>query len=222
MNAPRRWVRVLRSRPRLWVALGVGGLLYAALQLTGLGEPSARALWAWNACAGVYLLAVAHMAFGATPARMERRGVRQADGRWLAMALVVLAAVAVLLAVVSQLAAVKALPGPSRLPHVALAALTVASSWLFTQTVLAVQYAHDFYLSRAIGRDDVLIFPGTKEPGYADFLYFACIIGTSGQTADVAFNGRTLRPLGTLHCVLAYAFNVCVLGLAINVAAGLA
>ncbi len=222
MNAPRRWVRVLRSRPRLWLALGVGAAVYAGLQFTGSAEPASRALWAWNACAAFYLLAVVHMAFGATPARIERRGVRQADGRVLAVAVVVLAAVAVLLAVFSQLASVKTLPGPQKLPHVALAALTVASSWLFTHTVFAVQYAHDFYLSRAIGRDDVLIFPGTKEPTYGDFMYFACVIGTSGQTADVAFNGRTLRPVGTLHCVLAYAFNVCVLGLAISVAVGLA
>ena len=157
----------------------------------------------------------------ATPARIERRGVRQADGRWLAMALVVLAAVAVLLAVFSQLAAVKALPGPSKLPHVALAALTVASSWLFTQTVFAVHYAHDFYLSRAIGRDDVLIFPGTKEPTYGDFLYFACVIGTSGQTADVSFASRAMRRTGLLHCVLSFFFNATVLALTINIASGL-
>ncbi len=221
MKPRQRWLRVLRSRPRLWAALAVGVAVHAALQWVDLSAPSARALLAWNACAATYLLATAHMAFGATPARMERRAVRHADGRWLAMAVVVLAAVAVLLAVVSQLAAVKDLPGPQKLPHVALAALTVASSWLFTQTLFAVHYAHDFYLGRAIGRDDALLFPGTKEPSYGDFLYFACVIGTSGQTADVAFNGRALRPVGTLHCVMAYLFNVAVLGLAVNIGAAL-
>jgi uncharacterized membrane protein len=137
------------------------------------------------------------------------------------LAMVVVAAVAVLLAVGSQLAALKDLHGAARAPHVALAALTVLTSWLFTQTLFALNYAHVFYLARREGRSDVLNFPGTTEPRYSDFLYFACVIGTSGQTADVAFNGSELRPVGTLHCVLAFAFNTTVLALAINIGAGL-
>jgi len=59
------------------------------------------------------------------------------------------------------------------------------------------------------------------QPVYADFFHFACVIGTSGQTADISFSGRALRPVGTLHCVLAFFFNTTVLALSINVAAGL-
>ena len=61
----------------------------------------------------------------------------------------------------------------------------------------------------------------TADPGYGDFFYFACIIGTSGQTADVAFQGSALRPVGPMHCVLAFAFNTTVLALTVNIAAGL-
>jgi len=214
-------VRLLRSRPRLWVSIACGIALYVLMSVLALGHPASRALVAWNAGAWLYLLLALHMSWGASPALMQRRAVRQGEGRALVLALVVVAAVAVLLAVGSQLALVKDLPGAAKTPHVALAALTVVSSWLFTQTLFAVNYAHDFYLSRAIGREDVLTFPGTKEPTYGDFFYFACVIGTSGQTADVAFNGRTLRPVGTLHCVLAFFFNTTVLALTINIAAGL-
>ena len=59
------------------------------------------------------------------------------------------------------------------------------------------------------------------EPGYGDFFYFACVIGTSGQTADVVFNGSALRPVGTLHCILAFFFNTTVLALTVNIAASL-
>ena len=61
--------------------------------------------------------------------------------------------------------------------------------------------------------------PGNNSDG--DFFYFACVIGTSGQTADVAFATSALRRVGTLHCVLAFFFNTTLLALTINVAAGL-
>lgn len=87
--------------------------------------------------------------------------------------------------------------------------------------LFALHDAHDFYLARSRGEPDALLFPGTADPGYRDVLYFACVIGTSGQTADVSFNGSTLRSVGTLHGVLAFFLNTTVLALAINIAAGL-
>jgi uncharacterized membrane protein len=152
---------------------------------------------------------------------MQRRAQAQSEGRVAMLVMVVVAAVAVLLAVASQLTVIKSLPRAAQAPHLALAALTVLTSWLFTQTLLALNYAHDFYTARALGRPDPLAFPGTVEPSYGDFFYFACVIGTSGQTADVVFNGTALRPVGTLHCILAFFFNTTVLALTVNIAAGL-
>ncbi len=216
-----RLARILRGHQRLWFAAAVGAAVYAALQLRGLGDGGAHVLVAWNAGAGLYLLLALHLAWGCSSAQMQRRAATQGEGRVLVLALVVISAVAVLLAVGSQLAAVKDLPGPEKTPHIALAALTVLSSWLVTQTLFAFSYAQDFYLARHHGRPDPLQFPGTADPVHADFFYFACIIGTSGQTADVPFQGGALRPVGTLHCVLAYAFNTTVLALTVNIAAGL-
>jgi uncharacterized membrane protein len=221
MSLPARTARILRTRPRLWLSTAFGAAVYAALAAAAIGHPASRLLVAWNAGALLYLALALHLAWGASAERMHHNALRQAEGRALVLTLVVIAAVAVLLAVASQLATVKQLPEGTRLPHVMLAALTVLSSWLFTQTLFAMSYAHDFYLARAAGRPDVLSFPGTTEPGYADFFYFACIIGTSGQTADVAFSGSALRKVGTLHCVLAFGFNTMVLALTINIAAGL-
>ena len=49
----------------------------------------------------------------------------------------------------------------------------------------------------------------------------AVVIGTSGQTADVAFSNAAMRRIGTWHCVLSFAFNTTVLALMINIAASL-
>jgi len=215
-----RLARTLRSHQRLWFAGAFGAAVFGLLRASGKGDAGTQALLGWNACAGLYLLLALHLAWGRSSQQLQQRAV-QSEGRVLVLGLAVVSAVAVLLAVGSQLAAVRALPGPAQTPHVLLAALTVLSSWLFTQTLFAFSYAHDFYLARHHGRPDPLMFPGTADPGYGDFFYFASIIGTSGQTADVVFQGSALRPVGTLHCVLAFAFNTTVLALVINIAAGL-
>jgi uncharacterized membrane protein len=212
---------LLLSRPRLWSSLALGALTYLALPASLVHHSASRALIAWNACAVLYLGLALHMVWQADAEQMQRRAIKQSEGRWLVLSMVVVAAVAVLLAVGSQLGAVKNMPAQPKFVHISLAAFTVISSWLFTQTLMAVHYAHDFYWARANGRPDALSFPGTNDPSYADFFYFSCVIGTSGQTADVSFNGADLRPVGTLHCVLAFFFNTTVLALTINIAAGL-
>jgi uncharacterized membrane protein len=215
------WWRALRARPRLVAAVLFGALLWWLVPGALNQHAEARALVAWNAGALLYLALVSHMVLNDTPERLRRRALLQDEGRIGVLGLVVLAAAAVLLAVGSQLAVVKDLQGPARVLHIALAALTVVTSWLFTQTLMALHYAHDFYMARARHQPDPLSFPGTADPRYGDFFYFACVIGTSGQTADVSFNGSALRGVGTLHCVLAFFFNATLLALSINIAAGL-
>ena len=49
----------------------------------------------------------------------------------------------------------------------------------------------------------------------------ACVIGTSGQRADVSFTGRKMRRIGLLHGLLCFFFNTTVLALTVNMASGL-
>jgi uncharacterized membrane protein len=139
----------------------------------------------------------------------------------LVLLLVITAALMCIGAIVAELAVVKDLKGTLRYAHIALAALTIASSWAFTQTMFALHYAHDYYLNAIRGEHGGLDFPGTQPPDYGDFLYFACIIGTSAQTADVGLSSRKMRRTGTVHCVLAFFFNTTLLALTINIASGL-
>ncbi|MFT3820018.1 MAG: DUF1345 domain-containing protein [Rubrivivax sp.] len=211
----------VRNRPRLWTSVAAGLLVALALPAGWTQHGFTRALVGWNACALLYLALVWQMARGAEPAFMLRRARAESEGRFLVLTLAVLASAAVLLATGSQLAAMKDLQGAGKTWHVALAGLTLMSSWLFTQALFALHYAHDFYVARDRHRADVLQFPGTEHPDYGDFLYFACVIGTSGQTADVSFSNSALRRVGLVHCVQAFFFNTVVLALTINIAAGM-
>ena len=139
----------------------------------------------------------------------------------VALGMVVLSALSCLAAIVAELAQAKTAQGALRYEHIGLAALTIVTSWCFTQIMFALHYAHDFYVSEIKNQSGGLDFPGGQAPDYADFLYLACVIGTSGQTADVSFTNRTLRRVGLLHCVLAFFFNTTVVALMINMASAL-
>jgi uncharacterized membrane protein len=208
----------LRARPRLLGSLVFGLGVFLLVRLSGLSR-AADTLVGWNAGSLMYLLFTWHMVWRTDVDAIKRRAVSQDQGRITILIVVVLTAAAVLLAVGTQLSQVTNLKGTARAMHVVLAALTVVTSWLFTQSVFAIHYAHDFYTARIHKAPDPLHFPGTPDPLYGDFFHFACVIGATGQTADISFNGSALRPVGTVHCVVSFFFNASLLALSINVAA---
>lgn len=180
-----------------------------------------RLIIGWNVGACLYLLLAFRMMFWSSHESMRARAPLQDEGRIIILFLVVTTAITSLGAIVAELAIVKDVHGQLRYGHVALVALTLLSSWAFTQVMFALHYAHDYYTAEARGGSGGLAFPGEPKPDYADFLYFACVIGTSGQTADVSFTSRSMRRTGLVHCVLAFLFNTTLLALTINIASGL-
>jgi uncharacterized membrane protein len=213
--------RMLRTRPRL-VSAVLAGLAWLLL-MPAAWAPNlvTRALVAWNLGVLLYLGLAGVMMLGSSHARMRERAHLESEGRWAVLGLVSLCALSSLVAIALQLGVARELQGSAKLAHMGLAGLTVLSSWAFMQTIFALHYAHEFYVARGRHAPGGLEFPGTPEPDYLDFLYVACVVGTSGQTADVSFSTQAMRRTGLLHCVLAFFFNTTVLALAINIAAGL-
>ena len=214
-------LRLLRARPRLWLAATAGLLLAWLLPATVASHAVTRWLIAWNCFAGLYVVLAVVMMLRSSPLTMRRRALLQDDGQSVILLLVVVSAVASLAAIGGQLVVVKDMHGAQRLLHIALAGVTVITSWAFIQIMFALHYAHDYYLALGRGGPAGLQFPGDEAPSYGDFFYFAAVIGTSGQTADVAFMTKPMRRVGTLHCILAYLFNTTVLALLINIGASL-
>ncbi len=214
-------LRLMLSRPRLLASLLIGFAVAWLLPPTLVQQTVTRAIVGWNVGACLYLALAAKMMFWSSHERMRTRALMHDEGRFLVLVLVVTAALMCIGAIVAELAVVKDLKGELRYAHIALATLTIASSWAFTQLMFALHYAHDYYVSEMRGEHGGLDFPGGHAPDYGDFLYFACVIGTSGQTADVSFSSRKMRRTGTLHCVLAFFFNTTLVALTINIASGL-
>jgi uncharacterized membrane protein len=214
-------LRFILARPRLLICIAIGLVSYFLIPHELAQQSITKAIIGWNIGAGLYLILASKMMFWSTHERMRTRALQHDDGRVLVLVLVVTAALMCIGAIVAELAVVKELKGQIRYAHIALAALTIATSWAFTQVMFALHYAHDFYVAEIKGGIGGLEFPGGHAPDYGDFLYFASVIGTSGQTADVSITSRKMRRTGTVHCVLAFFFNTTLVALTINIASGL-
>jgi uncharacterized membrane protein len=201
-------VQQVHSRPRLFFALILGVGFYLVLPSLLLVGDTTRFLLSWNASVCLYLVLAGFMIAQSSPEKIRLRALHQDDGRKTVLVLVVLTAMASLLAIVDELSVVKNLSGNVRMGHIALTALTVVTSWLFTHLMFAIHYAHDYYLNLSRHKPTGLVFPGDEAPD-------------SGQTADVSITTRAMRRTSLAHCVLAFFFNAAVLAFTINIAASL-
>ncbi|WOJ90204.1 DUF1345 domain-containing protein [Methylocapsa polymorpha] len=220
-----RRLRIIRGHPRLF--LGVAASLVTGLALPGAFHLSTRLLIAWNVGTWLYFVTSLWLMAHANAATMRRRAKASDEGRFLILVLTSLAAFASIGAIVAQLGAVRDMSGLLKGLHIGLAAATILSAWFFIHLTYAFHYAHEYFdeLEAEPGKPpkDVggLMFPGTDNPDYFDFLYFSYIIGVASQTADVQITAKEMRRVSLAHSILAFFFNSAVLALTINIAAGL-
>lgn len=216
-----RLVRQIRARPRIFIATAIAISVGVLLPIGLANQLVTRLLIAWNVGTVLYVVLAAIMMIRSSDHHMRHRAQLQDDGQIMILVLVVISSVFSLIAIAAELAVVKDMHGLLRAAHISLAGSTVLSSWAFIQIMFALHYAHDYYAASSKGRPPGLQFPEENAPTYGDFFYFAAVIGTSGQTADVSFVSKPMRRIGSVHCILAYFFNTTVLALLINIGASL-
>ena len=218
-------VRHLGRKPRLLFAIILAAVVFIAGQSLLKLSPITSSLLAWDCATVLYIGLAVETMFSASPELMKKRASAYDDGEATILLISVIASILSVVAIVTELATTKSVTGYFRGLHIGLSAVTLFTSWAFIHTAFAFHYAHGYYFADADSdtedESQCLIFPGTKDPTYVDFLYFSFVIGTSGQTADVEFASTDTRRIGLVHCVLAYLFNATVLALTINIAASL-
>lgn len=223
MNAVLRRFVEFDAHHRIAVALVVAALAFAVsfrwLHLT------TSAIIAWDAFA-LCSLALAWLGMFCTDARKRVHEAHLQDSSRTAICCcVVIAAVAGLFGAGVLLGSAKDLTGGEAGRHVALAALTVVSSWLLVHTMLALHYTHVFYhtsegtpeKAQGVG----VVFPSEKQPDFLDFAYFSFVIGMTCQVSDVQVTSRRIRRIVLWHSLLSFAFNTVILALSLNLASSL-
>jgi uncharacterized membrane protein len=100
-----------------------------------------------------------------------------------------------------------------------LVVISLLLAWLFANTVYALHYAHSYYLDSRIddGHFRGIDFPGTTDPHYWDFVYFAFTLAMTFQTSDSNVTATSVRRTVVLHSFAAFIFNIGVLAFTINV-----
>ena len=206
---------------RVLLCAAAGALVVAVLPDTL--RLSIRFASGWVVGAGFYLGIVAFIVVGASPQQVRRRARLIDPRRWVILAIIVAAATVSLVALGFTL---------QREPHetpaalgarLALAGLTVVTSWMVTHVVFALHYAHHYYGDGpAPGDDDRggLAFPGDEQPDYWDFLYFSFVVGMTCQVSDVQVTSPAMRRITLIHGVLSFFFNTVILALSVNLLAG--
>jgi uncharacterized membrane protein len=214
----RRWLGPLGPRPRLTASILVGLAVGVPCALFAADMRASTALiLGWDALSFTFLGSMFFTWFQHQPDDIRHQAALDDEGRGAISALVVVAAAASVWAVGAELSLAKD-------AHGVMAFVTVIASWTMVQLIFALHYAHEYYgVDDDDGARDAegIDFPGNEAPDYWDFLYFAIVIGVACATADADFTSKGLRRLGTIHSLVAFAFNTIIVALTINLTAGL-
>lgn len=95
----------------------------------------------------------------------------------------------------------------------ALAAFTVAASWLLILMVYTVHYA------RENTNRGGLTFVATERDGaprFSDYFYLAVQVSTSFTAADVTVGSRGMRGAVTLHSIIGFVFSTAIIALLVS------
>jgi uncharacterized membrane protein len=205
-------------RPRLLAAAAAG--IAAFFFLPQAWTFTARVLVAWNLGVWPYLATLVWLMLRTTGEGV--RGIASQEDASSAGLMVSMcgAAVLSLVAIVAELAHGRD-GGEGSVFVYGITVLTVIGSWLLLGALYTFHYAHLFYSARANRLP--LAFPDSpRSPSYVDFMYFSFTIAVAVQTSDVAVRTTAMRGTVLAQSVLSFFFNLAILGLSINMAAGLA
>ncbi|MDW5418235.1 DUF1345 domain-containing protein [Iodobacter sp. CM08] len=207
-----------QTRPRLILAVLAGLICFVFLpkELSALS----RGIVSWNVLAWFYLMTLWWLMLRADPQHIRKIARIQDESAFLVLILVCVGSIVSLLAILLEISSVNQLRSLEKTFSIALTFFTLAASWLLLPTAFALHYAHIFYLS-GVGAKPLLFPDHPPEPSYWDFLYFSFTIAVASQTADVAIASPKVRQIALLQSVLSFLFNMSILGLSINVGAGL-
>ena len=212
------WRRFVRSRPNLLVSTLIGGA--TAFALPDNLAWTTRALICWNVAVWIFLIIMMRLVIISDQKRVNDKAEQEDENAGVVLSVLVTASTFSLTAIFFELSQLTDAKGMERVGRYVLTVGTLIGSWLLVGILFCFHYAHKYY--RCDGVRKPLQFPDEDaEPNYWDFMYFSFTISVAVQTSDVQGIGGDMRRLVLGHSVLNFFFNLVVLGLSINIAAGL-
>ena len=101
--------------------------------------------------------------------------------------------------------------------------IAITTGWFLVHTLYTFRYAHLYWYDddgdgTACGG---IRFPGTDEPSDWDFAYFAFCLGTSFAVSDPQVTETRVRKEVIAHSIISFAYNSVIVGVVINLFAGI-
>jgi uncharacterized membrane protein len=202
-----------RIAPTRFIAFIIILVVAAVPASLGLRSAPLGMIAAFDLAAIIFLLLCWNLLAIDDPATIERLAAENDANRTILLVITVIVMAVLLIAVAAE--TVGRHPEPLTK---ALIILTLIVAWLFTNTVYALHYAHMAYVTPQAGCAGFR-FPGTPEPIYWDFIYFAFTCGMAFATSDVEVTDQRIRKVVAFHCLAAFAFNIGVLAFTVNLLA---
>ena len=219
-------VRYVMARPRLFLCVLFG--IVVGFVLPSAWNITTRLLIAWNLATVIYIISLGVMMAKATPDKIKRFAAIQDEGQYVILVLAILASLASIAAIIMQLGMVKETTGALKAAHLGLAFATIVTAWTFIHIEFALHYAHEFFDEWRVNKNSEIALRGglefvgaDKPPDYFDFAYYSFTVGCSTATSDVNVTSRHMRHITLVHSILSFFYNMALLGLTINIAAGL-
>jgi uncharacterized membrane protein len=199
---------------RVVIAFAIG--LLVGVSLAPLTPWQVSTILAWDAAAAIFVVWVWAEIRSRDAAGTRARATREDSSRLAADLVLISASVVSLVGVAMVLLKSSESTGAARPATIAVAVVSVVTSWFAVHTVFTLRYAHLYYL-----HDGGLDFHDAREPSYADFAYVAFTIGMTFQVSDTDVTSRHIRASVFRHALLSYVFGIAVIALTINVVASL-
>lgn len=199
-----------RLAPAHFILFAVVAVLASSLAWLMMGEIRRAIMLGFDVAAMLFLLSVAPLLRTREGASIRAHARQNDANRAVLLGITFIVMVVLFAAIATE--TLRHSPEPfTKL----LIVFTLGIAWLFSNTVYALHYAHLAYSDET--KCAGLSFPGTEEPLYWDFLYFAFTLGMTFQTSDVTISDQAIRRVVTMHALAAFAFNIGVLAFTINV-----
>ncbi len=214
-------LRVVLSRPAFWGCLLLGVVVGWIVPAQDTQPWLPKLIIGWNVGAGVFLLFSAWHIFGKPRSSVRVLSVLQNDGRQLVLGLALALLLMCLGCVVAELSQAREFSGPEHMAHLVLAGLTWMTAWAFAHVMFALHYAQASIYAQVQGAPPALTFTEGHSASYQDYLDVSVGLGVLGRSAKASLVSPAMRRVGLLQRVLAVVFNVLLLVLVVNVAAGL-
>jgi uncharacterized membrane protein len=201
--------------------IAVGGVVgvIGAVIMGVTGGWGFAALVGWDVMAAVIVTWIWRTIWPRDPRSTARHAVREDPARPVADLLLIGASVASLVGVGFVIVASGNSKGTEKAAYVAFAVVTVFLSWAVVHTVYTLRYARLFYGGNAGGINFHQI--PDREPQYIDFAYVSLTVGMTFQVSDPEVTSTVMRATILRQALLAYLFGVVIIGIVINVVAGL-